>query len=515
MDFADAAKEVADAAKVVAARTTTWNGAASHASTASARVDLFAGVLRGTDPARIEALVAASFAEDPLHTLKIVAYLRDIRGGKGERDAARVALRCLATLAPEALAVNLAHYAGVYGRYDDLLTFLGTPLEGPSLDVLADQLRADLAALESGATPVSLCAKWVPSEKRKADKQSRATSKIAKRMQLTCAQLRKGYLSPLRAHLKLLERHMCAKDWDKIEFDKVPSVAMHIHGKPGHAFQRHLPEAFASWKASLQTGATKVNAAALFPHQVVGRYFGPYDAMMTDVDELVEAQWRVLVDHARSLGTLSRTLVMADVSGSMSGLPMMVSLALGILVSEVATDAYKDLVLTFHETPSFFRITGDTLLTKIQSLAAAPWGGSTDFLAALRLVIGLGQQRQLTSEQMPQKLLVVSDMQFNEADGASYETNYEALVREFAAAGYAVPQVIFWNVNGAVTDFPTLGSQADVALISGYSPSVMKAALLGTSTSPLQTMLNAILDARYDLIRLPITDREDEDLELV
>ncbi|KDO33253.1 hypothetical protein SPRG_02062 [Saprolegnia parasitica CBS 223.65] len=504
----------ADAAKQLASMTTTANGALSHASTSSARVDLFSGVLRGTEEARIQSLLAASYKEDALHTLKIVAYLRDVRGGKGEREAGRRALHWLAKSYPDVLSHNLAHYVSVYGRFDDLLAVMGTPLETTALGIWADQLRNDLDNMRKDEKqPVSLCAKWVPSEKKAADKKTRVHAKLAKVMGLSSADLRKTYLSPLRAHLQLLERHMCANEWDKIDLSAVPSVAMHIHGKPNHAFQRHLPETFATWKAGLKTGETKVNASVLFPHQVVSQYFGPYDAMATDVDPLLEAQWTAMVDHAKELGTLSRTVVMSDVSGSMNGLPMMVSLALGILVSSLAADEYKDLVMTFDSTPTFFHVQGDSLLAKVQCLAAAPWGGSTNFVAALRLIIALGVDKQIAREKMPQKLIVISDMQFDEADNA-FETNYDVLKSEFAAAGYDVPQVIFWNVNGSSTDFPTLSSEANVSLISGYSPSVMKAALAGTSTSPLQTMLTAILDARYDLITLPPSD-DDDDMEIV
>ncbi|OQS03580.1 hypothetical protein THRCLA_04103 [Thraustotheca clavata] len=506
MSFADAAKQLAD-------MTTTWNGAASHGTTTSARVDFFSGVLRGTEETRIQELISKSFAEDALHTLKIVAYLRDCRGGKGEREAGRRALKWLATHQPEALKCNLKHYVSVYGRFDDLLALMDTSVESYALQVYGDQLREDLKNFQD-QKPISLCAKWVPSEKKSADKKMRINSKLSKSMGITCAELRKTYLSPLRGNLQLLERFMCAKDWEKIDFNKVPSVAMHIHGKPNHAFQRHLQDTFQAWKDGLKTGETKVNASVLFPHQIVQQYYGMYDAMKTEVDSLVEGQWQVQLEKARELGTLTRTLVMSDVSGSMSGLPMMVSIALGILVSEIATDEYKGLVMTFDSNPEFFNVVGDTLLAKVQCLANAPWGGSTDFIKALRLIIKLGQDKKLTSEQMPEKLIVVSDMQFNQADNM-FETNYEVLKREFTEAGYEVPQLIFWNVNGRTTDFPTLSSEANVSLISGYSPSVMKAALAGTSLTPFQTMLNAILDERYDLITLPQIDIEDIDMEIV
>ncbi|OQR89948.1 hypothetical protein ACHHYP_05921 [Achlya hypogyna] len=483
---------------MAALMTTTWNGALSLKTTKSARVDFFAGVLRGTPEMRLKSLMAASYAEDPLHTLKIVAYLRDIRGGKGERLAGRLALRWLAECAPEALTHNLHLYVSEYGRYDDLLALMGTQLEITALTVFSDQLRADLAAIDDEAGTVSLCAKWVPSENKAADKQNHVTAKLARRMGLSRAELRKKYLSPLRARLQLLERFMCAKEWEAIDLNKVPSVAMHRYGQKEHVFARHLGEAFAAWKAGLKTGETKVNATVLFPHQVVERYYNKGG----DVDPLVEAQWSALVQEGRKLGVLSRTLVMSDVSGSMTGLPMLISIALGLFISELAQDEYKDLVMTFETKPQFHHVRGTSLQERVANLASAPWGGSTNLLAALRLILNLACRKAITGDKMPERIIIVSDMQFNEADGR-FRTNYELAHDMFKRAGYEIPHVVFWNVNGAVTDFPTLGSQAKVSLVSGYSHSIMKATLNGTSITPFDTMLEAINDERYDRIQLP------------
>ena len=508
MSFAQAAKAIA-----VEQPTTTWNGALSHATTTSARVDFYYGVLRNTEEQKVDELIAASYKEDPLHTLKIVAYLRDIRGGKGERTVARYSIKWLAVHHPDELKHNLRHYVAEYGRFDDLLALMDTPVEAFALSVYADQLKTDLTALHE-QKPISLCAKWVPSQGKAADKKMRVNAKLAKLMKITSAELRKTYLAPLRASLKLLEQFMCAKDWDNIDLSKVPSVAMHIHGKPNHAFDRHIQDKFRAWKEGLATGKTKVNASVLFPHQVVEQYYGPYDALKDTVDELVEAQWQVMLQNARDVGTMSRTLVMSDVSGSMSGLPMMVSIALGLLISDVVVDEFKNLVMTFEEKPRFHHVVGANLLEKVRCLASAPWGGSTNFMAALRLILHTAQAKQTSQDKMPDKLIVVSDMQFDAADGNS-ATNYAVLKQEFQAAGYKVPHLIFWNVNGRVTDAPTVASEGNVSLLSGFSPSVLKAVLTGEQVTPFQTMMNAILDERYDLIQLPPTTQVDLDMEML
>ncbi|KAF0716976.1 Aste57867_2562 [Aphanomyces stellatus] len=496
--------------------TTTWNGAVSHATTTSGRVDLYYSVLRGTPEARVAELMTASYNEDALHTLKLVAYLRDIRGGKGERLVARQALQWLALHHPEELEHNLKHYVAEYGRFDDLLALVETPVEAFALTVFAEQLKTDLAALEA-QEPISLCAKWVPSQQKAADKKTNVNTKLAKAMGISAAELRKRYVSPLRASLKLLEQFMCAKEWDKIDLNKVPSVAMHIHSQPKKAFARHLAKKYAAWKEGLKSGKTKVNAGVLHPHQVVRQYFqslhmfdlgdGWCIPLANNRDDLVEAQWQVMLENGRALGTLSRTLVMADVSGSMTEhdcLPLLVSCALGILISELCQDEFHGVVLTFHETPSFYHVTGTTLLDKVRCLMRAPFGLSTDFCSALRLVLTTATEKQISNDHMPERLIVISDMQFNVAQGKDGDaTNFQVFTQEIAAAGYTVPQLVFWNVNGVVGDTPTLASEANVSLLSGFSPAVLKAALTGKQLTPFQTMLQAVDDARYDLIELP------------
>ncbi|KAF1326576.1 hypothetical protein FI667_g8376, partial [Globisporangium splendens] len=501
-------------------RASTWNGAVSHASSGSARVDFFYGALREVEKDRFVELLSASYKENPLHTLKLVAYARDCRGGKGERQLGRWALEWLATHHTTALTHNLKHYIGEYGRFDDPAAVMGTPVEKAALELLRVQLKEDLKILKQGNEhgSISLCAKWIPSQQKALDKKLQMNKKLSKHMGISPAKLRKVYLSPLREKLQILERSMCANKWDDIEFSKVPSVAMHIHGKPEHAFERHLGEKFAAWKGDLATGKAKVNAKALFPYEVVAQYM-----QRNEVDELLEAQWKVMVEEASTMGAMKKTLVLSDVSGSMDGQPMEVSIALGLLISSLAMDEYKDLVLTFESTPQFHRVVGENLFERVRCLQNAPWGGSTNFAAAFRAILALAKNNNLTADQMPERLIVVSDMQFDSAD-YNFETNYQALKREFEAAQYPVPHLVFWNVNGSVTDVPTFSGEAKVSLVSGFSTAILKCVLSGVEVTPLDTVLEAILDPRYDAITLPageegensdgvLVDGEDEDGE--
>ncbi|KAJ3121379.1 hypothetical protein HK098_003755 [Nowakowskiella sp. JEL0407] len=503
----------ADAAFATIPEATTWNGAPSLATTGSARVDLFYGACRGKPEDEMCKLLETSWNEEKLHTLKIVAYCRDCRGGKGERAISRYMLNWLAKNATEEIKHNMTFFLDEFGRFDDALAFMDTPLENDIYGLLADQLKKDLKRLSEGEKSISLAAKWIPSERKSADKDSKVYKKLCKHMKISFGDMRKTYISPLRAHLDVLERKMCAKQWEEIEFSAVPSLAMKIHGKPKGAFQRHAQEKFSTWKAGLVKGETKVNASVLYPYQVVESYINKYGYYYTGVgelDELVEAQWIEMVKKGKAIGELASTLVMSDVSGSMYGTPILNSVSLGILVSEIVEEPFKGLVLTFESQPQFHKVTGNSLLEKVKCLIKAPWGGSTDFAAALDLILRTAKSANLEPEKMPKRLVVISDMQFNEAGGGSMTTNYEALKIKYKNAGYEVPQLVFWNVNGQTSDVPTRSNVENVSLISGFSVEVLKAVLENKEVTPFSTMMTAISAPRYDKITLPKMENEEE-----
>ncbi|KAJ3130619.1 hypothetical protein HK100_007863 [Physocladia obscura] len=503
-------------------KTTTWNGAASHATTGSALVDLFYAASRGIEESRLVALVAEAYKEDL--TAKIAAYVRDVRGGKGERSVGRMLLAWLAVHDPALVIHNLPLFANTYGRFDDVLAVLppiekinkeedtaNSPVAAAVYNLWASQLETDLAELTKNpdSAKISLAAKWIPSENKAGDKKYGITKNLTRALSLkNNAELRKVYLTPLRKRLALLETLMCAKDWDAIQFQNVPSVAMKIHGGKNKVFEKRTGERFTAYKEGLAKGTTKVNAKDLFPHEIVNQYMG-YGA--SAVNELLEAQWRIMLEKGSELGDLSSVLVMSDVSSSMSGLPMQISIALGILVSQLTSAEWKGLVMTFEATPRFHLVTGTTLKEQVDSLARAPWGGNTNFIAALDLILVTATKNKLAADAMPKRLIVISDMQFDSANGSTRETNYNALVTRYTAAGYKVPHLVFWNVNGATSDYPTTNVMPNVSLISGYSPAVLKAVLKGIEITPYLTMMNALSDSRYELITLPAVE---EDVEI-
>lgn len=486
-------------AQVMANRSAyTANGALSHSTTGNPCVDLFYASSRGIDATRLEDLVTNAFMYDPLITLKLIAYIRNCRGGKGERKIGRQLLNWLAINSEHNLKFNLDKYLN-FGRFDDFIALLDTNAENYTIKYISTLLKEDLNQLNDNE-PISLLAKWIPSEGKSVDRKTKVYSKIAKELGVSNANLRKLYLSPLRNKLNLLETQMCNEEWNDINFSRIPSNAMKIHGRKNNAFDKHCSDRFNEFKQQLKDGKTKINAKVMFPHEVVNQYCSNKHY---EPDSLVEAQWQAQLDKCKEFN-LDRCLVLSDVSGSMehgkcSIAPMVVSLTFGLLVSQLTHDAFKNLVLTFEEMPRFHKLTGSTLYEQVRQLKSAPWGGSTDLQAAFDLILKRAITFNIPESEMPNRLIIVSDMQFNQAD-SKFMTNLETIKMKYKNNGYIMPKIVFLNCNGSTTDFPSNANENNVSLISGFSTDILKCILNDQPITPEITMMNAINDHIYDSI---------------
>jgi hypothetical protein len=484
--------------------TFTEKGALTYISSLDALVDLFYKGQRGIHESLALELFEKAYVESPLLTAKMIAYIRDVRGGKGERKLGRFLLNELSKKNKEMFEKNLIHYLATYGRWDDGVDF---ETEGKKEYVkrVVEQLKQDLADLEEGKNSISLCAKWIPSEGKSVDKKTGIYGMIAKMMGMKKDLFRKKCLAPLRKHLDIVETHLVKKEYDEINYQKVPSRCMFIHGKEmnkkklPNAFYRNDGERFKGYVSSLAKGEAKVNAKDLYPHEIIATYHSGSSLQHCDVNELTEAQWKVMEEKMKGVGKLGKTLVLSDVSGSMSGLPMSISIALGILISgSIDHAAFKNFIVTFHETPTFYKVMGNTLKEKVESVSSAPWGGTTDFFKVFRIILDRATEYKLTEKEMPERIVVISDMQFDMASRG--HTNFQAIDQLYKKHGYKRPQIVFWNVNGRVNEVPVKANVADTALVSGYSPDIMKAVLAGENLTPKDIMLKALSDSRYDLI---------------
>ena len=484
--------------------TVTEKGAPTYISSLDALVDLFYKGQRGVNEQLALELFEKAYVESPLLTAKMIAYIRDVRGGKGERKLGRFLLNELSKKNKDMFEKNLIHYLATYGRWDDGIEFEGDAKK-EYVKSVGNQLKKDIADLAENKSSISLCAKWVPSEGKSVDKKTGLYGAIAKTMGMKKDIFRKICIAPLRKHLDIVETHLVRKEYDEIDYQKVPSRCMFIHGKDmnkkkePNAFYRNDGDRFKGYIESLKKGEAKVNAKDLYPHEIIATYHNGNHLQHCDVNELTEAQWRVMEEKMRGVGKLGKTLVLSDVSGSMSGLPMSISIALGILISgSIDHAAFKNFIVTFHESPIFYKVMGETLKEKVDSVSRAPWGGTTDFYKVFKIILDRATEHKLTEKEMPERIVVISDMQFDVAERG--KTNFQAIDELYKKHGFKRPQIVFWNVNGRVNEVPVKANVADTALISGYSPDILKAVLSGETLTPKDIMLKALNDSRYDLI---------------
>ncbi len=441
------------------------NGMPAHSSSSSALVDMFFHL--GTRTLNAQALqnfFTKAFYEDPVKAFKILFYNRDPRGGRGERESFRTLLKYLGNTEPEKVK-KVVHLIPEYGRWDDLFSLIGTGCEEAAFEVI-------YAGLESRDR---LCAKWMPRKGKEA-------RKLREFLGLTP----KSYRKALVERTQVVESLMCANQWEGIDFSKVPSRAGMIYAK---AFFKHQAERYAKWREDLKKpeSKAKINVGALYPHEILHK-------IQTEGREFpCEEAWKRLGELFPAHN--SNILPVCDVSGSMYGLPMEVSVALGIFLSERNTGKFKDVFCTFSERPQLQLLRGD-LLQKVRQLSNAAWGMNTNLEAVFKLIVTAAQGA--AKEDVPTHILILSDMQFDQCVKEPRNNALEMIEREFGELGLERPKVIFWNLRDVGGDVPVKHDAKGTALVSGFSPSVLKTIVTAPDDfTPLSIMEHTIGVERY------------------
>ncbi len=468
-------------------KTTTFNGANALKSTSSGLVDLFGsiGSLRSKSEVEIENLFSRAFSEDSLLAMKLLFYARDVRGGLGERRTARIIYKHLGKVHPAILKKNLELIC-YYGRWDDLLVLLDTELCSYVIEIMNRQLKADLQS-----DSPSLLAKWLPS----INASSKTTKHYAKTIMQGLNWNAKKYrqtLSTLRKKIDVLEVKMSAREWMEIDYGKVPSNAMNLYSK---AFVKNDEERFKSYIDAVKSGEEKINASVLYPYNITEKIlYGNADVII----DILEQQWNSMPDFV--LGNSNNVMVMADVSGSMFGRPMATSIGLALYFAQRTKGAFSGHFMTFSESPSIVQITGDTLYEQVRMVLSSNWGMNTDFEKALRIILDTAVRNNLDQAELPETLIVVTDMQF---DRSIQNTNrdwtfYDKMKKMYRMAGYGIPGIVFWNVNSMSNVFQVSNNCEGVKLASGQSASVFESILNSRALTPYDFMLEVLNDERYE-----------------
>jgi len=391
--------------------TRTENGALSYATTSNGRVDLFFKLVRGITSTNMDSLLAASWAESPVDTCKIIFHCRDCRGGKGERKILEQFFDWLVRTGKSVTATELCPHIAEYGRWDDLVKLCRYQALRPTcFAIIAAQLQADLAA--GADTGVSLLAKWLPTEGKKLDKELGFVTKFCKHLGINKAEYRKRYLRPLRQRLDLVETALANGDIGAIDYAAVPSCAMMKYRK---TFAKKDATRFTNWLALVKRGESKVNAGQLYPHEIVEKYMGQLRYPHSEPNPLFEEQWKVLKAEIAEQRVLADCIWLADMSGSMSGTPMNVAMALSLLCSDTTEGPFQGCVMSFSDHPVFHKIEGDTLLSQMQCMSkkmspSGAWGMSTNLQAVFDLILHKAREHQLKPEGLPKTVYILSDM---------------------------------------------------------------------------------------------------------
>ena len=491
-------------------KTYTENGARARNTSSNALVDLFGtiGSLRMRDNLEVERIFSEAYKMDPLVATKIAFYGRDVREGLGERKVFRTIIKYLAQYHPEAIRPNL-DLIGVYGRYDDLYELIGTSVEDAMWSAMKTQFEEDLRNLEQG-NAVSLLGKWI--------KTPDASSKNTRRLGILTAQKLgysvydfKRHLRALRKHIDIVERHLSAKEYSEIKYSEVPSRAMLIYRK---SFMRNDADRYNDFIAKAVKGEVKINSATLFPYDIVksmicGRSWGSLDLKE---DATLEAQWKQLPNYVEES---INALVISDLSGSMTCMnyhPIASSIGLAIYFAERNHGAYQDLFIPFSTVAHVVDIKGETLAQKIKCVFKAGGGycGSTNLEAAFNLVLDIAIKNHIPQEDMVKSLIVISDMEINQATGSGgwYSSSgeswsfYDDMRARFEQAGYEIPNVVFWNVNSRNDVFHADANRTGVQLCSGQSASTFKQLLSCIGYTPVEMMMKVIGSERYSAIKI-------------
>lgn len=478
----------------------TENGAAGYETTGKALVDLnfAAASLRSMAEKEIVRRFLLAFYEDRVLAMKWLFFLRDVRGGMGERRSFRIIVRYLAEHEPGMMG-GLTELMAEYGRYDDLLCLFDTPLEKTVLAVLAKQLRGDMENRENDGT-VSLCAKWMPGNNTSSRESRENAAKIQQFMGMTAKEYRQ-MLSSLRAYTDVTEVYMSGNRWEEIDYAHVASRANLLYRK---AFLRRDEARRKIYLERVKENQAVIHAGVLMPHEIVAQYMVQKGWRMETgaEDAALEALWKNLPDTVAEAGNV---LCVVDGSGSMlcpvgdgNTTALHVSNALGIYFAERMSGAYRDKFITFSARPKYVDLSNcQTLRQKLELAFAHDDCSNTNIEATFELILQTAVRNRLRQEELPGTILVISDMEFDAAvRGCGMETLFETIGRHFAGYGYRMPKLVFWNVNSRTNVIPVRENELGVGLVSGFSVQVCQM-VLSNELDPFRCLKKTLDGERY------------------
>ena len=481
----------------------TENGAVGYRTTGRPMLDMNFKISSYRNMSEMEIVddFKKCFLQDEVLALQFLFFIRDREEGLGERRTFKVIFKALADAYPGYVA-RLIPLVGEYGRFDDLLPLLDTREREDVSKYLTETMISDFKKMEENK-PISLLAKWLPSINTSNKDQRRYANILIKKLQekdktFNAGRYRKA-LSKMRTYLDVVEKKMCANEWDKINYEAVPSKANLIYKD---AFLRHDEERRQSYLESLKKGEAKINAKKLFPYEIYHK--------ADSYDETLQQLWNNLPQLKNNSESV---LVVADGSGSMEWTnvgntnvtALDVANSLAIYFAERAKGEFRNTYITFSSRPQLVHFReGDTLYNKKQTALLHNECSNTNIEKTFDLILDTAVKNKMTQEDMPTTLLILSDMEFDGAtcDFGYYSTSdiqkklFQTIDEKFKETGYIMPKLVFWNICGRTNTIPLKENEAGVALVSGFSTTIFDM-VLNNETDPLKILLNKLNTPRY------------------
>lgn len=516
------------------------------------RVSLFTMLNRGLDASYINKYVTKVFnrkVTDEMRDMFVMAFqTRDVRGGKGERRLFQHFISALYEH-DKLTVIRMIELIPEYGCWRDMWEIAKAipELEEQVFNITVSTFKDDFAKYHSKQeSKMTLLAKWLPREnsgtypgfaRKLANKIYNFDNSERKRL----VRYRKD-TSMMNKALKTVEINMCGKTWRNIKPEAVPGRCLKIHNKaflneptkksytsslryPDNEDRMECRKHFQEFIEAMVKGEKKAHGAnVVMPHELVVKALSCH----ASVDELAinQGQWDSIKEETLKLGGLSKCVPMCDFSGSMNGLPKLISLALGILISEINHSAFKDHILTFDAEPQWHSFAGkNTLKEKLDSISGRLGQGlNTNFYKACMRIVEKMKQYKVPVGEEPEDLIVLTDMGFDDASqenkyyghslskNPKWDTQIQQIRDEFKRAGEEVwgegngwkpPQIVIWNLSAKYTDFHAKADQEGVVQLSGWSPSMLTALQKGgiQVMTPYMGMRVILDDERYDEVR--------------
>lgn len=503
--------------------TLTANGCPTYKSSLNANLDMFGQmsamrrqVISG-DTNKVLDIFSSAYNEDKDLAIRNLFYLRDIRGGQGERDIFKTIVTDFLydSDMTEEQFKRFIKYIPEYGRWDDVFEILGHFINNKKVNkkrylslvgLINEQLMEDMRNMRAGK-PISLMAKWFPIANNTRNREKKFLAITLSKAFFSSEKACRNAIVSLRKYSNVLEQKISANKWESIDYSTVPARAGMKYVK---AFYRHDEGRYSEFLSSVKNGEAKINTGTLYPYDITNKVikncihssmFSYFNEPMASNEEMeaYETMWNNLPDYTNG----NSAICVVDVSGSMTYgygstvTPISVATSLGLYFAERNKSAFKDMFFTFESNPSIVRVEGNSLKEKLENMLKAPWGGSTNLEATFDLYINLAKKSN--PEDLPKSLIIISDMEFNDCieNPNGFNTLFENAKKKFSEANIPMPNLCFWNVEASGSNVPVRYDEYGTILVSGASPTIFKMTMEGQT--PESFMKSVLYSERYNV----------------